>query len=117
MRRSADRLRTALEPPVVVAPGEIWNHSGGCTEILRALLPKCTSKPIDEFAPEALFEPLIRLAAEAPSCQNLLAMRPPERRRGAAMLFLYGVICGAAAALLGVYPNRGFRADFDVPRA
>jgi CubicO group peptidase (beta-lactamase class C family) len=38
---------------VVVAPGEIWNYSGGCTEILGALLHKCTSKPIDEFAQEA----------------------------------------------------------------
>jgi CubicO group peptidase (beta-lactamase class C family) len=53
MWRSADRLRPALEPPVVVAPGEIWNYIGGCTEILGALLPKCTGKPIDEFAQEA----------------------------------------------------------------
>jgi CubicO group peptidase (beta-lactamase class C family) len=42
---------------VVVAPGEIWNYSGGCTAILGALLHKCTGKPIDEFAQEALFEP------------------------------------------------------------
>jgi len=53
MWRSADRLRTALEPPVVAAPGVIWNYSGGCTEILGALLHKCTGKPIDEFAREA----------------------------------------------------------------
>jgi hypothetical protein len=43
MWRPADRPRTALELPLVVAPGEIWNYSGGCTEILGALLPKCAA--------------------------------------------------------------------------
>jgi CubicO group peptidase (beta-lactamase class C family) len=58
MWRSPDRLRTALEPPVVTAPGLHWNYSGGCTELLGAILRKAADKPIDAFARETLFEPL-----------------------------------------------------------
>jgi CubicO group peptidase (beta-lactamase class C family) len=73
---SADRLRPALEPPVVVAPGEIWNYSGGCTEILGALLPKCTGKPIDEFAQEACSS---RLASQTSNGRGtiMIVRRPP----------------------------------------
>jgi CubicO group peptidase (beta-lactamase class C family) len=76
MWRSADRLRPALEPPVVVAPGEIWNYSGGCTEILGALLPKCTGKPIDEFAQEACSS---RLASQTSNGRGtiMIVRRPP----------------------------------------
>jgi CubicO group peptidase (beta-lactamase class C family) len=58
MWRSRDHLRTALEPRVVAAPGQVWNYSGGCTELLGAVLQRLTGRPIDEFAREALFEPL-----------------------------------------------------------
>jgi hypothetical protein len=71
MWRSADRLRPALEPPVVVAPGEIWNYSGGCTEILGALLPKCAGKPIDEFAQEACSS---RLASQMSNGRGTIMM-------------------------------------------
>jgi CubicO group peptidase (beta-lactamase class C family) len=58
MWRSGDHLRTALEPRVVVPPGVDWNYSGGCTELLSAILHRATGKPIDQFAREVLFEPL-----------------------------------------------------------
>jgi CubicO group peptidase (beta-lactamase class C family) len=58
MWRSGDRLRTALEPRLAATPGFHWNYSGGCTELLAAVLHKVTGEPIDEFAREALFEPL-----------------------------------------------------------
>jgi len=58
MWRSPDRLRTALEPPLVAIPGEVWNYAGGCTELLGAVLQRATGKPIDAFARETLFEPL-----------------------------------------------------------
>ena len=38
--------------------GEIWKYSGGCTEILGALLHNCIGKLIDELAHEALLESL-----------------------------------------------------------
>jgi CubicO group peptidase (beta-lactamase class C family) len=58
MWRTADRLRLALEPPMVAAPGENWNYSGGCSELLCAILRKTTGQPLDAFARETLFAPL-----------------------------------------------------------
>jgi len=58
MLRSADRWRFALEPPVVDDPGSDWNYSGGCTELLGAIVRKSTGGPIDKFAQDALFAPL-----------------------------------------------------------
>jgi len=58
MWRSADHLRTALEPPVVAPPGRDWTYSGGCSALLGAVLRKATGRPLDAFAREALFEPL-----------------------------------------------------------
>ena len=58
MFRSGDRLRYALQPRVVAAPGSEWNYSGGCTELLGAIVAKASGKPIEEFANEALFTPL-----------------------------------------------------------
>ena len=58
MWHSGDRVRTALEPHVVAPPGVLWNYSGGCTELLGAVLRKAAGKPIDQFAGETLFGPL-----------------------------------------------------------
>jgi CubicO group peptidase (beta-lactamase class C family) len=58
MWRSGDRLHTALEPRMVAAPGLNWNYSGGCTELLGAVLCRAVGKPIDDFARESLFDPL-----------------------------------------------------------
>ena len=56
--RSDDLLRTALEPRMVSAPGTVWNYSGGCTELLAAVLHKASGKAIDEYARDSLFAPL-----------------------------------------------------------
>jgi CubicO group peptidase (beta-lactamase class C family) len=58
MWRTADHLRVALEPAVVAAPGVVWNYSGGCSELLGAILRKATGQPLDAFARETLFAPL-----------------------------------------------------------
>jgi CubicO group peptidase (beta-lactamase class C family) len=55
---SNDRLRTALEPRLLWEPGSVWAYSGGCTELLAAVLRKVSGKPLDAYAREALFEPL-----------------------------------------------------------
>src|SRR5262249_32679920 len=58
MWRTADHLRVALEPPTVAPPGEVWNYSGGSSELLGAILRKTTGQPLDAFARETLFAPL-----------------------------------------------------------
>jgi CubicO group peptidase (beta-lactamase class C family) len=82
MGRSRDHLRTALEPRLVAAPGQVWNYSGGCTELLGALLQRLAGRPIDEFASETLLEPLgitdvewSRHADGSPSASGGLRMR------------------------------------------
>ncbi len=56
--RSEDRVRTVLGSPMAAAPGEVWNYSGGCTEMLGVLLAQATGEPLDRFAATALFAPL-----------------------------------------------------------
>jgi CubicO group peptidase (beta-lactamase class C family) len=82
MWRSAYPVRTALEPSMVTTPGLDWNYSGGPTELLGAVLRKAARKPIDDFAREALFEPLMitdvewaRHADNNPSASGGLRMR------------------------------------------
>jgi CubicO group peptidase (beta-lactamase class C family) len=58
MWRTDDHLRVALEPPMVAAPGELWNYSGGCSELIGAILRKTTGQPLDAFARDTLFAPL-----------------------------------------------------------
>jgi CubicO group peptidase (beta-lactamase class C family) len=58
MLRSPDRWRFALEPRVAVGPGLDWNYSGGCTELLGAIVRKATGGQIEKFAQDALFAPL-----------------------------------------------------------
>lgn len=58
MLRSGDRLRFALQRPLVAVPGTEWNYSGGCTELLGAVLSKISRKTIEEFANESLFTPI-----------------------------------------------------------
>src|SRR5262249_51410356 len=93
MWREADHLRVALKPPVVAAPGEIWNYSGGCSELIGAIVRKATGKPLDAFAREALFgapggtpTERARAADRRPSAPGGLALgrrRPAPVRRPA----------------------------------
>lgn len=58
MESAPDRHRYVLEQPVVAPPGQIYNYSGGATELLAAVLRKATGQSLEEFARVALFEPL-----------------------------------------------------------
>ncbi|MGI9380258.1 MAG: serine hydrolase domain-containing protein, partial [Methyloligellaceae bacterium] len=39
-------------------PGTVWNYNNGLTEVLAAIIEQKTGKRLDEYAAEALFEPL-----------------------------------------------------------
>ena len=58
MMRSPDRYRFALERPVQAPPGQVWNYSGGATELLGAVVGKAAARPLGQFAREFLFDPL-----------------------------------------------------------
>ena len=58
MNAAPDPLRFVLAQPVVSAPGAVFNYSGGSTQLIGTIIEKATGKPLQEFAREALFEPL-----------------------------------------------------------
>jgi CubicO group peptidase (beta-lactamase class C family) len=85
MLRSGDRWRFALQPRLVVTPGLEWNYSGGCTELLAAVIRKATGKPIEAFAHETLFSPLGitdvqwgRYPDQIPAAASGLQLRPRD---------------------------------------
>lgn len=58
MENAPDRYRFVLERPVVSPPGTHWVYSGGATALVGAIIERGTGRPIEDFAREALFEPL-----------------------------------------------------------
>jgi CubicO group peptidase (beta-lactamase class C family) len=58
MLASADQYRFALEQPVVVPGGQVWNYNSGGTLLLEAVIAKAADGALDDVAREFLFEPL-----------------------------------------------------------
>ena len=55
MNGSPDLLRFVLSRQSVAPPGIQWNYSGGCTELLAAIIQKVSGMEIDEYAKKYLF--------------------------------------------------------------
>lgn len=53
-----DPYRYALQQPVALPPGTLFNYSGGATSLLGAALAKAVGRKVDVYAKEKLFEPL-----------------------------------------------------------
>jgi CubicO group peptidase (beta-lactamase class C family) len=58
MDASPDPYRFVLEQPVVAVPGTNWHYNNGSAKVIGAILRKATSRPLDQFAKDALFDPL-----------------------------------------------------------
>jgi len=58
MIRSPEPYGFVLDRRIWNAPGEVWNYSGGSTQLLAGVLQRATGRPLADFAREALFEPL-----------------------------------------------------------
>lgn len=58
MENAPDRYRFVLEQAVIHAPGTNWVYSGGATALVGAIIERGTGRRIEDFAREALFEPL-----------------------------------------------------------
>ena len=50
--------RLILEQPVTATPGTEFRYNNGSTELIGAIIQRATHRPLDEFAKEALFDPL-----------------------------------------------------------
>ena len=55
---ASDPYRFVLERSVEVTPGTAWNYNGGGVWLLGLVLRKVAEQPLEQFAKEALFEPL-----------------------------------------------------------
>jgi CubicO group peptidase (beta-lactamase class C family) len=58
MDLAPDPYRFALEQPVVLPPGEVYNYSGGDTALISAVLKKTSGRTVEQLAKDELFEPL-----------------------------------------------------------
>ncbi|HEY1796063.1 MAG TPA: serine hydrolase [Stellaceae bacterium] len=53
-----DPYRFVLGRPLAAAPGTMWNYNSGGVELLGDILKQVSRRPLDQFAKEALFDPL-----------------------------------------------------------
>jgi CubicO group peptidase (beta-lactamase class C family) len=53
-----DPYRYVLEQPLVSPPGQVYNYSGGATQLLAGILHKVSGRSLKEQAKEDLFDPL-----------------------------------------------------------
>ncbi|MFM9861850.1 serine hydrolase domain-containing protein [Pseudoxanthobacter sp. M-2] len=58
MEAAADRLAFVLSQPVVHPPGTQWTYGGGATALIGAIIARGTGRSLQDFAREALFQPL-----------------------------------------------------------
>jgi CubicO group peptidase (beta-lactamase class C family) len=82
---ASDPYRFVLERSVEVMPGTAWNYNGGGVWLLGLVLRKVAEQPLDQFAKQALFEPLgiqdwewARFLNGDPSTSGGLHLRPRD---------------------------------------
>jgi CubicO group peptidase (beta-lactamase class C family) len=54
----ADPVGYVLAKPIAMPPDLFWTYNGGGTDLLGHILERVSGKPLEDFAREALFEPL-----------------------------------------------------------
>lgn len=58
MNTSPDAIEFVLSQKIVDVPGKKFNYSGGCSQVLAAIVEKTTGMPVDKFLEKNLFNPL-----------------------------------------------------------
>ena len=58
MNDADDPYRYALTPPMVTAPGKVFNYNSGSPELLGEILRRKTATTVDELARKMLFAPI-----------------------------------------------------------
>jgi CubicO group peptidase (beta-lactamase class C family) len=82
---ASDPYRLVLEQPMVAEPGKKWRYNNGVAELVGGVVQKATGSRLDEFAKDALFEPLGitdwewgRMASGDPGASWGLRLRPRD---------------------------------------
>lgn len=85
MDAAPDPIRFVLEQPVVGAPGKNWHYNNGSAEVVGAVVQRVAGLPLDQFANQALFEPLAiedwewgKMASGKPGASWGLRLRPRD---------------------------------------
>ena len=55
---SADPVEYYLSSKSIYKPGTVFNYSGGCTQMLAAIIKKISGFEVDEFVKQNIFQPL-----------------------------------------------------------
>ena len=58
MDRSPNAVEFVLSQPLVNTPGDKYNYSGGCSQVLAAIIERVTKMSVDKFTEQHLFKPL-----------------------------------------------------------
>jgi CubicO group peptidase (beta-lactamase class C family) len=58
LMEAPDPYRFVLQQPIAATPGTMWNYDSGGVELGGIILKRVTKQPVDQFAEQALFEPL-----------------------------------------------------------
>lgn len=85
MEAARDPYRFVLAQPMTGVPGETWRYTNGTAELAGGALQRATGMPLDQFARQALFEPLGidavewgRMASGDPGASWGLRLRPRD---------------------------------------
>ena len=58
MNLAANPIAYIIKQPMANAPGKVFNYNGGASQLLAAIVEKCTGESIDVFATNYLFAPM-----------------------------------------------------------
>lgn len=82
MNNSPDAIDFVLSQTMIDEPGKKFNYSGGCSQVLEAIVERTTGMPVDKFLASYLFKPLgiekytwVKIADGKPSAASGLRLR------------------------------------------
>ncbi|MBA3972151.1 MAG: serine hydrolase, partial [Bacteroidetes bacterium] len=82
MNNASDAIEFVLSQIIIDTPGKKYNYSGGCTQVLAAIVAKATGIPVDKFCEQYLFKDLgiekftwAKIRSGDPSAASGLRMR------------------------------------------
>jgi CubicO group peptidase (beta-lactamase class C family) len=97
MIRSPDPYRYVLALPMDAEPGETFNYSGGATTLLGRIVEKVTDKPLEQFAKDALFDPLgitdfdwVKMPSGGTAAASGLRLRPRDLAKLGQLMLAHG---------------------------